>query len=170
MISTKLKAQYKGGTAVGKFRSGKLKDANALTNLAAEAEAYLCHDEEFIEIYKIIYNVTQEIINENTTYILEEENEIIGFYAVVQEAYLGILEYFYIKPKYMDKGYDRTMWNHMVDICEGLGILEIEIFTSPQSKDFYIKRGAVVIKEATSEVDNRIISKLRYKITRKYEK
>lgn len=153
-----------------KFRSVKLKDAESLTNLAAEAEAYLGYDEEFMEIYKIIYSVTPEIISENITCLLEDDGEIIGFYLVEQEAYLGILEYFYIKPKYMGKGYGKTMWNHMIDICEGLGILELEFVTSPQSKDFYINMGSMVIKEVTSEVDNRIIPKLRYKITRKYKK
>lgn len=147
-----------------KIRNAKIKEAEELTKLAAESEAYWGYDEEFMEIYKIIYSVTPEIISENITYVLEEENEIRGFYVVIQEAYLGVIEYFYVKPQYMGKGYGKAMWSHMGEICESLGILEIELVTCPQAKDFYTKMGAVVVKEVTSQIDNRKIPKLRYKI------
>lgn len=149
------------------IRNARIKESEELTNLAAESEAYWGYDEEFMEVYKIIYTVTADIINDTPTYVLENENEIIGFYNVVQEGYLGYVEYFYIKPRYMGQGYGRIMWNSMVDICENLGIIEIELVTSPQAKNFYTKLGAIVVKEVNSQIDNRKIPKLRYKIKRK---
>lgn len=150
-----------------KIRSGRTREAEALTNLAAESEAYWGYDEEFMEVYKIIYHVTPDIISENLTYVIEEDGEIVGFYVVVQEAYLGILEFFYVKPEYMGKNVGRKMWDHMVETCESLGILEIELVTSPQAKDFYLKMGAVVVQEVVSQINGRKIPKLRYKIIRK---
>lgn len=150
-----------------KIRETRIKEVEELTNLAAESEAYWGFDEEFMEIYKILYSVSPEMIGENITYVLEDEDEIIGFYVVIQEAYLGVVEYFYIKPKHMGKGYGKVMWNHMIEICESLGILEVELVTSPQAKDFYTKMGAVVVKEVDSQIDNRKIPKLRFKIIRK---
>ncbi len=152
-----------------KIRSASIKEDEILTNLAAESEAYWEYDEEFMEIYKIIYNVTPEIISENLSYVLEEEGEIIGFYVVIQEAYLGEVEYFYIKPRYMGKGYGRIMWEHMIDLCESFGILEIELVTSPQAKEFYIKMGAVVASEVLSQINSRKIPRLRCQILRKVE-
>jgi len=149
------------------IRSARIKDAETLTNLAAESESYWGYDEEFMEIYKIIYSITPDNISDNPTYVIEDEEDIIGFYNVIQEGYLGYLEYFYIKPEYMRKGFGRIMWDNMVDVCENLGILEIELVTSSQAKDFYIKMGAVVVKEVESQIDNRKIPKIRYKIKRK---
>lgn len=153
-----------------KIRSARIKEDEILTNLAAESEAYWGYDEEFMEIYRVVYNVTPEIISGSLTYVLEEEGEIIGFYVVVQKAYLGEVEYFYVKPKYMGKGYGTVMWEHMIDLCESLGILEVELVTSPQAKDFYTKMGASVVSEVLSQINSRKIPKLRYKILRKLKK
>lgn len=149
------------------IRSARIKEAEILTNLAAESEAYWGYDEEFMEIYMIIYSITPDNISENPTYVIENEKEIMGFYNVVQEGYLGYLEYFYIKPEYMGKGFGKIMWENMVDVCENLGILEIELVTSHQAMDFYIKMGAMVFKEVESQIDNRKIPKIRYKVKRK---
>ncbi|MDU4892622.1 MAG: GNAT family N-acetyltransferase [Clostridium sp.] len=153
-----------------KIRSASSKEDEILTSIAAESEAYWGYDEEFMEIYKIIYNVTPEIISENLAYVLEDEGDIIGFYVVIQEAYLGEVEYFYIKPRYMGKGYGRIMWEHMIDLCESFGILEIELVTSPQAKEFYINMGAVVVSEVLSQVNSRKIPKLRCEVLRKQKK
>ncbi|WP_040192942.1 GNAT family N-acetyltransferase [Clostridium culturomicium] len=153
-----------------KIRSASSKEDEILTSIAAESEAYWGYDEEFMEIYKIIYNVTSEIISENLAYVLEDEGDIIGFYVVIQEAYLGEVEYFYIKPRYMGKGYGRIMWEHMIDLCESFGILEIELVTSPQAKEFYINMGAVVVSEVLSQVNSRKIPKLRCEVLRKQKK
>lgn len=153
-----------------KIRSASSKEDEILTSIAAESEAYWGYDEEFMEIYKIIYNVTSEIISENLAYVLEDEGDIIGFYVVIQEAYLGEVEYFYIKPRYMGKGYGRIMWEHMIDLCESFGILEIELVTSPQDKEFYINMGAVVVSEVLSQVNSRKIPKLRCEVLRKQKK
>lgn len=146
------------------IRRASLKEAEKLTSLAAESEAYWGYDEEFMEIYKIIYNITPDNISDNPTYVIENQEEIIGFYNFKQEAYLGYVEYFYIHPKYMGNGYGRILWDNMIDICENLGILEIELVTCLQAKEFYTKMGAVLVKEVCSQIDNRKIPKLRYNV------
>lgn len=55
----------------------------------------------------------------------------------------------------------------MIERCESLGILEVELVTSPQAKEFYTKMGAVVVKEVNSQIDNRKIPKLRFEVIRK---
>lgn len=149
------------------IRKSEFKDCDELTNLAAESEGYWGYDEEFMELFKIIYAITPNLIEENLTYLLENHEEIIGFYNVVQEGYIGYVEYFYIKPKYIGQGYGKTMWNHMVDKCETMGIVQLELVTSPQAKGFYKKMGARVVKEIESQIDNRKIPKIIYKIERK---
>lgn len=149
-----------------KIRSAKIKEFEDLTNLAAESEAHWGFDEEFMDLYRIIYCVTPEILSENTAYVLEEEGQLIGFYIVIQEGYLGEVEYFYIKPKYIGKGFGRILWNHMIEVCDFLGILELELITSPEAVDFYVKMGAVIVKHVPSQVDSRSIPMVRYKIKR----
>ncbi|MCM1991519.1 GNAT family N-acetyltransferase [Oceanirhabdus seepicola] len=114
---------------------------------------------------KSIYKVTEEFINNNPTFIIEKDENIIGFYSILINENEASLEYFYIEPKYIGKGYGRILWNHMVQNCKNLGIKEIEIVTSPEAKVFYMKMGAVQTCEIKSLVNKeRKIPQLIYTI------
>lgn len=146
------------------IRRGEKHESEILTNLAIRSEAYWDYDSNFMENFKSIYKVTEEFIENNQTFIMEEENNIIGFYSIIQDDRETSLEYFYIEPEKIGKGYGRFMWNHMIDFCKRQNINEIILVTSPQAKDFYIRMGAVLLGEVDSLViKNRKIPRLVYK-------
>jgi GNAT superfamily N-acetyltransferase len=118
-----------------------------------------------MESFKSIYKVTEEFIENNQTFLMEEDNNIMGFYSIVQDDRETSLEYFYIEPEKIGKGYGRLMWNHAIDFCREENINEIILVTSPQAKEFYIKMGAVLIGEVDSLViKDRKIPKLIYEV------
>jgi GNAT superfamily N-acetyltransferase len=140
-------------------------DSKILTNLVIRSEAYWGYDFEFMEKFKAIYKVSEEFISNNPTFIMKEDENIIGFYGILIEESGIALEYFFIEPKYIGKGYGKALWNHVMKTCESLDIEEFEIVTSPQAKDFYIKLGAKLQGEVESLVaKGRIIPRLIYKI------
>jgi N-acetylglutamate synthase-like GNAT family acetyltransferase len=83
----------------------------------------------------------EEFISNNPTYIVEENENIVGFYGVILAEKETCLEYFFIKPKSIGKGYGKILWNHMVNTCKELGINEFAIVTSPQAKKIIQKWG-----------------------------
>jgi N-acetylglutamate synthase-like GNAT family acetyltransferase len=147
------------------IRKAKEDESEALTNIAIRSEEYWNYDTDYMEKFKTIYKVTEEFISNNSTFIIEDEENIIGFYGILIIKEKAELEYLFIEPKYIGKGYGKLLWNHMVANCKKIGIAEFVIVTSPEAKEFYIKMGCMQIGEVESLVKKeRKIPKLIYTI------
>ena len=145
------------------IRLAKTSEAEKLTNLAIRSEAYWGYNDVFMDKFKEIYKVTEHFIDNNPTFVICENDEVIGFYAIIISKEKNELEYFYIEPQLIGKGYGQALWNHLIDYCKGLKIKDIQLVTSPQAKEFYQRMGAVQIGEVQSLLQKgRIIPKLRY--------
>ncbi|WBW96946.1 GNAT family N-acetyltransferase [Oceanirhabdus sp. W0125-5] len=147
------------------IRRAIIQESETLTNIAIQSEAYWGFDSDYMEQFKFTYKVTEEFIKNNPTFIIENDEKIIGFYSILINEHEVSLEYLYIDPEFIGKGYGKRLWNHMIEKCKNLAIKEIEIVTSPEAKEFYIKMGAVQTGEIQSLVKKeRIIPQLTYKI------
>lgn len=138
-------------------------DAEVLSKLAIRSEAHWGYDNEFMERFTSLYRVTEEFIMNNATYILQDGNNILGFYGILVDENETSLEYFFIDPQSIGKGHGKTLWTHTINICKLLSIKELSIVTSPHAKEFYIKMGAHPNGEVESLVKKGCnIPKLRY--------
>jgi GNAT superfamily N-acetyltransferase len=147
------------------IRSANVAEYNILTDIAIKSEAYWGYDSNYMNMFKSIYSVSEEFINNNITVVIEENNSIVGFYGIISKSGDGRLEYFFIEPKYIGKGYGKLLWGYLIRDCKHLGIKEISLVTSPQAKNFYIKMGAIPCGEVESFLEKgRIIPQLIYMI------
>lgn len=147
------------------IRQAKSSEAALLTDIAARGESYWGVDPDFVENFTAIYRITENFINDNPTYVIEEEGKIIGFYGLSTKKEQKELEYLYIEPEYIGKGYGRHLWNHMIDYCKGNGIDNIVFVANPQAVGFYTKLGAVEIGLVESLVrKGRMVPKLKYNV------
>ena len=125
-------------------------EASELNSIAIESEAFWGYDSDFMDKFKISYQVTEEFIRKNPTFILYEHHKVIGFYSLLINQVESTIEYFYIQPEYIGKGYGKKMWKHLVNYCREHNINELTLVTSPQAKEFYEKMGAIQIGEVES--------------------
>lgn len=145
------------------IRCANPEDSKSLTELAIRSEAYWGYDDNFMDKFKTLYKVSEEFIINNPTYIMEEDGEIIGFYSILIEESQRSLEYFFIEPKFIGKGYGKLLWQHVIKSCDTLKIKEFIIVTSPQAQAFYTKLGAKLQGEVESLVaKGRMIPQLIY--------
>jgi GNAT superfamily N-acetyltransferase len=147
------------------IRNAKSDEHGILTDIAIKSEAYWGYDSDYMNKFKSIYSVSVEFINSNPTVVIEEEEKIVGFYGIVNKISETSLEYFFIEPKYIGKGYGKLLWNYLIRDCKNLGIKELSIITSPQAKEFYVKMGAIPCGEVESLLKKgRIIPQLIYTV------
>lgn len=145
------------------LRPARKDEAQILTEIAIESEAYWGYDAEFMQQFKMHYSVTDDFIENNMTYVLELDKMIIGFFGIINEHEEATLEYLYLKPEYIGMGYGKVMWGHLIEVCKREQIKKLVFVTSPQAKEFYIKMGAVVIDEVESLLrKGRMVPKLIY--------
>jgi len=140
-------------------------ESEILTAIAVESEAHWGGSPEFLASFRELYHVTASFIEENPTFLLEEDGEVVGFYGIVAGEGVAELEYLYVKACCIGKGYGRILWEHIEGQCRELGIQQLEFVTSPEAKNFYTKMGAAELSMVESIVQKgRMIPKLRYTI------
>ncbi|HHY63724.1 MAG TPA: GNAT family N-acetyltransferase [Clostridiaceae bacterium] len=141
-------------------------DIRELNRIAYESEAYWGYDQEYMDKFRKIYKVTGEYVKSNPTFIFAEGERIIGFYSLKKNDNETELEFFYIDPQYIGKGYGKKMWDSLADYCKSEGIKSFMLVTSPQARGFYEKMGAVVVEEVESLLRaGRKIPRLMYNVT-----
>lgn len=138
-------------------------DADLLSELAYYSELYWGYDDEYMENFKLYYNVTAEFIKKNPVSVLKEDNRIIGFWGMQHATGLWELEYFYMTVGRIGKGHGRQLWGSLIEECKKNQIEKFEFVTSPQAVKFYEKMGAETIGRVKSVLkQGRMIPKLRY--------
>lgn len=132
------------------FRRAASKDALLLSNLALRSKAYWGYDDKFIEACKEGLTITTEYIAKNPVYLLEQKNEIQGFYCFVVAA--EKLDLLFVDSKHIGKGIGKKLWKHLILTAKQLGLSKFTIDSDPNAEDFYKKMGAVRIGEIPSTV------------------
>ena len=130
--------------------SASPKDANLLASLEIKSESYWGYSSDFMDRFKEIYLITEEFILNNPTYILKNSEIIIGFYGILLNHDEVSLEYLFIEPTYIGKGYGKMLWDHALEEFKKLGIREFTIITSPDAREFYLRLGATVYSQVDS--------------------
>ncbi len=137
--------------AVLTIRPAMPSEAGMLTDIACRSEAYWGYDPDFMKQFRSIYQVTEEFINQNPTFVMQEDNEIVAFYGLLLGPEVW-LEYFFVEPRHIGKGYGRLLWKHVAEYCREVAIREFRMVTSPQAKEFYVKMGATPLGEVESSL------------------
>ena len=136
------------------IKQAKESDADILSQLAYSSEAFCGYDEEHMRGFLFHYNLTPAYIRDYPVYILVKDGRIIGFWGLNQTAEGWKLEYFYIIPALIGKGYGRCLWNSLIKYCRRYGISSFTFVTGPHSVGFYQRMGAQVVGEAASLLDH----------------
>lgn len=144
------------------FRKAEKRDVPSLRMLAVRSEAVWGFDEQFLRIFDENYNITEQFVENNTSFVLEEHGKILGFWGIIRQKDIAELEFLYVDVKHIGKGVGRTLWNHMVQYCSSEGIKRIEFVTSEPAAAFYLKNGARLNGSTNSSIDGREIPRLFY--------
>lgn len=143
-------------------RLAKPGESKILSELAYTSEAYWGYDRVFMEAFRAKYGVTEEQISSGQVWVLEEGDLMVGFFYIEVAGNLGDLEFFYIDPEFIGKGYGEVLWRELMAFCRTCEVKVIELVTSPQATGFYEKMGAVVVGQVASQLrEGRLIPKLR---------
>ncbi|MBE0450406.1 MAG: GNAT family N-acetyltransferase, partial [Clostridia bacterium] len=79
------------------YKKADSKDLNQLNKIAYESEAYWGYDEEFMSIFKEKYAIDEEFLKQSETFVMTDDEAIIGFFSITKHGIEATLEYFYIR-------------------------------------------------------------------------
>ncbi|WP_246202631.1 GNAT family N-acetyltransferase [Virgibacillus doumboii] len=135
-----------------------------------ESKAYWNYDADFLKACEAALTISKEDIKGQHVYVLEEDNDIIGFFSLVNEGKEYSLDFFFMRTQYIGKGFGGILWEGVIRVAWALGITSFLIDSDPYAKGFYENMGAVHIGDTPSTVfNNRQLPQMRYEINRSKE-
>jgi ribosomal protein S18 acetylase RimI-like enzyme len=128
-------------------------DADALTRIAFAAKSYWGYPERWIEQWQKALTITPEFITDNEVYAAVFEEEMGGFYALVERGSEVELEHLWVSPKHMGAGIGRALLDHAVRRTATLGAKTLSIEADPNAEGFYRRMGARRVGENVYEIE-----------------
>jgi GNAT superfamily N-acetyltransferase len=124
-----------------------------LTQIAHAAKRHWGYPESWIAVWKDVLTITPDFITGNKAYVAFVDEEVAGFYAVLDRGEKAILDHMWIMPRYIGTGVGREMFKHAVETASSLGASSIEIEADPNAEGFYARMGARRIGENSYEIE-----------------
>ena len=143
-------------------RLAKPEEAGALTDLAHESKRHWGYPENWISHWKDALTITPEYIAANQVFVAEDDESIIGFYALVVSGDRAELDHMWVSPDHLGTGVGKALFVHAMRAAKGQSLSEVEILSDPNAEGFYQKMGAYRTGESVSEVDgqSRVLPRL----------
>ena len=135
-----------------RIRKARTDEGPILSGIALRSKAYWGYDKDFIEACKEDLTISEQKIEKNHVYVLEDPSGIIGFYCLAAKGKTGSLDFLFIDPGFIGKGYGRLLWESIMQTAREIGLEEFTIDSDPHAEEFYKKMGAVRIGEVGSTV------------------
>lgn len=145
-----------------KIRKASTEDHPQLTALAHESKRHWGYPDNWISHWKDALTITPEYIEVNQVFVAEDDERIIGFYALVVSDNRAELDHMWVSPDHLGTGVGKALFVHAMRSAKGQNLSEVEILSDPNAEGFYQKMGAYRTGESVSEVDgqSRVLPRL----------
>ena len=128
-------------------------DAGILTRIAFAAKSYWGYPERWIEQWQEALTITPEFISDNEVYAAVFEEEMGGFYALVERGREVELEHLWVLPEHVGTGIGRALFDHAFRRAAALGAATLSIEADPNAEGFYQRMGARRVGENVYEIE-----------------
>lgn len=149
------------------IRPALTSEAEELSDIAWQSEAYWEHSTEFMNAVRSVLNITQEFIENNPVYVMEdeEEEEKIGFFALEHIDGKLWLRHLWVMPNLIGCGFGGKMLLAACETAEVMGADYLYISSGKNAEEFYIHMGAEKTDEKESEkIPGFMLSIMRIKL------
>lgn len=135
------------------IRPARPDDGPLLSRLAIHAKAHWGYDEQFLEAAAEALTIDAESIAAASIFVLERKQTAIGFHGLVGDPPQGVLEWLFVEPHSIGRGYGRMLWQDALARARVGGFAELLIESDRFAEPFYLALGAVKVGETRSPVD-----------------
>jgi hypothetical protein len=102
------------GVSAISVRRARPHEGTHLTDLAVRAKSHWGYSEEFLESARADLTIDADTIRSARIYVVERRRATIGFYGLLGNPPHGRLEWMFLEPEAIGRGYDRWMSNDAV--------------------------------------------------------
>lgn len=134
-----------------------------LTGIAHSAKSYWGYPQAWLDSWKDDLTVTQNELLANSTFIIQEAEDIVGFAMLMKTEPCHSIEHFWIKPDYIGKGFGKKLMHYLLNQEEVKESI-IQALADPYAEAFYQKSGFVKIADIPSSIPGRSLPLMQIQI------
>lgn len=132
------------------IRPARLDEATTLHALTGCSVLFWGYEPEFLDWEPEAIAVTPEFLARSVTGVLEEDGQVIGYYALVGEPPVIALDKLFVEPAWIGTGRGKRLWQHAIATARSLDATELTLAADPNAAPFYWAMGAVWEGEETT--------------------
>src|SRR5688572_22647309 len=136
-----------------RIRRAAPENISRLTEIAHEAKRHWGYPEHWIKHWQDELTISEDFVAANQVFLAEENDEILGFYALIVRHGKAELDHLWVAPDHIGSGVGKQLFIHAMENAARGNVSEIEILSDPNAEGFYRKMGAHRIGESVSEID-----------------
>jgi GNAT superfamily N-acetyltransferase len=108
--------------------------------------------------------VTPEFIEDSPIYVLEENDRVIGYYALLSKPPDMYLDKLFVEPDRIGTGCGKLLWLHAIATARKTGVSELMLEADPNAAPFYRAMGATWLREEPTSREGWNLQIFRYHI------
>jgi streptomycin 6-kinase len=124
------------------YRSAEAKDLAAANQLIRASKAHWGYPDDFMKRFMQLFGLTEAYLSENTIELMLDGDKIIGLYGFKLHPDNSLeLDYFFIHPAYIGKGFGKTLWDRARQCPKQFNMHSFILWSDPEAETFYVKMG-----------------------------
>lgn len=141
----------------GIIEKAKPLENSELTDLVKKSKAYWGYTLSQMKEWDNELTITHEYISSNEVYKLSIDNRIIGCYSYLILNNSIDLDFFFISPNYIGKGFGKLLMHDFLNRVEKGNFKSVIVKSDPNAEKFYEAFGFKTISRLKSSIENRFL-------------
>jgi GNAT superfamily N-acetyltransferase len=123
-----------------------------LTRIALASKAHWGYDRDFMARAAPFLVVDGRYIEDHDVWVVERDGRPVGFYALIHQDRLSILDHLWLQPTDIGHGLGRRLFEHARERAAARGSLRLELEAEPGAVGFYKRMGGRPVRTVTTEL------------------
>ena len=148
-----------------KIEKSEKNDNLILSEITFQGKAFWGYESEQLEEWRNELTISKDYIENNETFKLIVDNEIIGYYSILKlENKTVKLDNLFLFPKFIGKGYGKVLMNHCIKKAKEMNMKRIILDSEPNAALFYKSFGFKVYDKLKTSIENRFLPQMELNI------
>ncbi len=122
-------------------------EAEKLTEIAIAAKGHWGYPQRWMQMWTPELTFSSEYFEKNESWTARVENQLVGFYTLLDKDGNAWLENLWVMPAQIGHGVGRALFEHALYISRKRGYHILQLESDPNAVGFYIKMGAYKIDQ-----------------------
>lgn len=151
------------------IRPARMDEAAELRARTGRSALHWGYEPEFLDWEPDAIAVSPAFLANSTAYVLEENGQMLGYYALVGAPPSMSLDKLFVEPDRIGTGCGKRLWLHATATAGSLGATELTIASDPNAAPFYRAMGTIWEREEPTTREGWELQMFRYPLPLKAE-